>query len=82
MEGFCKAFGFYVSDEDHDKETFKKKLHEYKSDLDILKILAEAKEFENIKYRGEEYKELQNIFRYNWVLDEQLDLYVQDNVGN
>jgi len=52
----------------------KDKKNEYKSDLDILKIMASAKEFEVIKVRGEEFQEIKRILKEGWVFDQQLDL--------
>lgn len=36
---------------------------ELKSDLGIMKIIAQAKEFENIKVRPEEMEELENLIK-------------------
>lgn len=53
------------------------KKNEYKTDLQILRILAQAKEFENIKLRNEEYAEIKKIHRNCWALDEELDLTIK-----
>jgi hypothetical protein len=45
MDTFCKSFGINLEGgEDYDEYINKK--NEYKSELDILKIVASAKEFE------------------------------------
>lgn len=42
-----------------------------------MRILAQAKEFENIKLRNEEYAEIKKIHRNCWALDEELDLTIK-----
>lgn len=43
---------------------------ELKSDLGIMKIIAQAKEFENIKVRPEEMEELENLIKKHWIFEE------------
>lgn len=56
--------------------------------MDILKIIAQAKEFENIKVRPEEMEELKNAAKRYWVFDDELELQVKricctdNNVGD
>lgn len=59
------------------EQYFNDKRHEYKSDLDILTILAKAKEFENIKVRQEEIPEIKKVVKQYWVLEEKLELDCQ-----
>ena len=46
MKIFCSAFGINVETGDDSIKDYKNRKNEYKSDLDILKILASAKEFD------------------------------------
>lgn len=59
MKIFCESFGITVQEGDDNADDFLERRNEYKSDLDILKILAKAKEFESIKDRPEEHNELE-----------------------
>ena len=52
MDMFSKEFGVNLEGGEDYEELMAKK-NEYKSDLDILKIIAKAKEFEAIKLRPE-----------------------------
>lgn len=65
MGHFCNALHIYSSD---NVATMKKKF-DYKTDLQILNILAECKEFESIKPRPEEMEELKELVKY-WFLEE------------
>jgi hypothetical protein len=69
MDTFCKEFGINLEVGD-DYEQFQIKKNDYKTDLAILKILASAKEFANLKVRAEECKELRKVIKDAWVLDE------------
>ena len=60
MDIFCKKFGINLEGGE-DEELLNEKRNEYKSDLSILKILASAKEFEDIKVRQEEIPEIKKI---------------------
>jgi activating signal cointegrator complex subunit 3 len=67
---YCKEFGITFDEEDVENEAeMKKRRNAYRSDLEILKILASAKEFEEIKTRPEEYEELRHVATKEWVLD-------------
>lgn len=81
MNIFCQQFGISLEGNE-DVEDFMNKKNEYKTDLQILRILAQAKEFENIKLRNEEYAEIKKIHRNCWALDEQLDLNMKKTNGN
>lgn len=54
----------------------------------MLKIIAQAKEFSNIKMRHEETEELTQVIKKHWIFDEQLDIHVKrvastdNNVGD
>ena len=67
MNTFCQKFG--IHDKDADYESVIKTKNEYKSDLAILKIIAAAKEFEQLKVRPEEEEEIKKLY-----LDESMDI--------
>jgi activating signal cointegrator complex subunit 3 len=52
MENFCNALHISIS---HDNPTGISKKYDYKSDLQLLNVLAQSKEFENIRVRIEEF---------------------------
>jgi hypothetical protein len=67
MSHFCNALHIYSSDNPSMKRRF-----EYKTDLQLLYILSECKEFESIKQRPEETEELEDLINY-WILDDEPD---------
>ena len=48
MEHFCNALHITITNDSN-------KRYDYKTDLQLLTILAESKEFENIRVRQEEF---------------------------
>lgn len=71
MEHFCNALHIYSADNPNMKRRF-----EYKTDLQILNILSQCKEFESIKPRPEEYDELKELMKY-WFLDDEPDFIMK-----
>jgi hypothetical protein len=53
-----------------DYEKYLKRRNDFKSDLDIWKIVSKAKEFEHIKLRPEEFDEIKKVVATSWVLPE------------
>ena len=71
MEHFCNSLHIYSVDDPSMKRKF-----EYKTDLQLLNILAECKEFESIKPRPEEFEELKGLLEY-WFLDDDPDFILK-----
>jgi len=69
MNTFCKGLGIQLDNEEDMDENEKRRI-ELKSDLGIMKIIAQAKEFENIKVRPEEMDELENLIKKHWIFEE------------
>ena len=70
MEHFCNALHIYSSE---NTVSHLKKKFDYKTDLQLLNILSECKEFESIKPRYEEMDELKTIATKYWILDDTPD---------
>lgn len=75
MEHFCNALHITISNDVSNKKRF-----DYKTDLQLLNILAESKEFENIRVRMEEFEELKGMMKY-WLLDEKPSFGLERNRG-
>ena len=75
MEHFCKALHITISN-----ETGNKKKYDYKTDMQLLNILAESKEFENIRVRMEEFEELKGMMKY-WLLEEKPNFTLEKSKG-
>ena len=61
-------FSFGILQQNENEGVFHKK-NEYKSDLDIFRIVVKAKEFQNIKLRIEEILEVGYIIKQFWFYD-------------
>lgn len=68
MAHLCTSLNIFSSE---DPTAIKKKF-DFKTDLDILNILSQCKEFESISPRLEEIEELKMLTRY-WLLEEEPD---------
>lgn len=55
------------------------KKYQYRSQFELLKIMAKAKEFEMLRVRPEEQMELKRIFQDYWIFEEKPKLGVLDN---
>ena len=73
MDIFCKEFGISAEGTERTAEELLEKKMSFKTDLDILKILAKAKEFDQIRMRNEEMVEIKKIINNFWVLEEKPD---------
>jgi activating signal cointegrator complex subunit 3 len=73
MDIFCKEFGISAEGNERTAEELLEKKQSFKTDLDILKILAKAKEFDQIRMRNDELVEIKKIISRFWVLEEKPD---------
>jgi Sec63 Brl domain len=64
MAHLCSSLNIFATD---DPNLIKKRF-DYKTDLQLLNILSNCKEFESISPRLEEMEELKTLTRY-WLLD-------------
>jgi hypothetical protein len=67
MEHFCNSLHIHTDGQDNYRKKF-----DYKTELEILNILANCKEFESIAPRLEEMDELKSLLKY-WLLEEEPD---------
>lgn len=74
MEIFKREFHIDIETGDTFEDFKESKTDAYLRDIDILKILAQAKEFQQIKYRLEELGELKSIMNKYWAFDEKLEI--------
>jgi hypothetical protein len=72
MAHLCSSLNIFATD---DPNLIKKRF-DYKTDLQLLNILSNCKEFESISPRLEEMEELKDLTRY-WLLDEEPDFIMK-----
>ena len=66
---FCKEIGIIFED-DHIQQ---KAYHDCRTDLQLMMIVAKSKEFDNIRVREDESKEIREILKQYWVFEETLE---------
>lgn len=72
MEHLCSTLHIFAADD----ANLIKKRYDFKTDLDLLNILSNCKEFESISPRLEEMDELKLLMRC-WLLDEEPDFIMK-----
>lgn len=75
MQHFCNALHITIANDGTNKR------YDYKTDLQLLNILAESKEFQNIRVRLEEFDELKGMMKH-WILDEKPSFGLERNKGS